>query len=130
MRSRRCWPACPGAGQAVVTVREDLPGERRLAAYLTPAAGDGQDPGPDPGVLAQAAREHAAARLPEYMVPATITVLDALPLTPNGKLDRAALPVPRAAGSAGGRDPDDAAGRDLVRDLRRRARPGAGRARG
>ena len=32
--------ACPGAGQAVVTVREDLPGERRLAAYLTPAAGD------------------------------------------------------------------------------------------
>ena len=86
--------ACPGVGQAVVIVREDAPGERRLAAYLVPAAGDGQDPGQDLGVLADAAREHAAARLPEYMVPAAIVVLDALPLTPNGKLDRAALPAP------------------------------------
>src|SRR6202044_2058488 len=84
--------ACAGVGQAVVVVREDTPGERRLAAYLTPP-GDGQGP----GVLAEAAREHAAARLPEYMVPAAITVLDALPLTPGGKLDRAALPVPGQA---------------------------------
>ena len=52
------------------------------------------------------AREHAAARLPGYMVPATITVLDGLPLTPNGKLDRAALPAPgQAAGIPGGRAP-------------------------
>jgi thioesterase domain-containing protein/aryl carrier-like protein len=86
--------ACPGVGQAVVTVREDTPGDRRLAAYLTPAAGDGQDRDQDPGVLADAAREHAAARLPEHMVPASITVLDALPLTPGGKLDREALPAP------------------------------------
>ena len=86
--------ACPGVGQAAVTVREDVPGDRRLAAYLIPAAGDGQDPGQDLGVLAEAAREHAVARLPEYMVPAAITVLDALPLTPGGKLDRAALPAP------------------------------------
>src|SRR5580692_3846667 len=92
--------ACAGVGQAVVVVREDTPGERRLAAYLTPA-GDGQDP----GVLAEAAREHAAARLPEYMVPAAITVLDALPLTPGGKLDRAALPVPGQATAGSGRDP-------------------------
>ena len=86
--------ACPGWGQVVVTVREDTPGDRRLAAYLTPAAGDGQDRDQDPGVLADAAREHAAARLPEHMVPASITVLDALPLTPGGKLDREALPAP------------------------------------
>ena len=104
-RSRRYWPRCPGVGQAAVTVREDRPGERRLAAYLTPAAGEGQDPGRDPGVLAAAAREHAAARLPEYMVPAAIVVLDALPLTPNGKLDRAALPAPGQAAAGSGRDP-------------------------
>ena len=67
--------ACPGVGQAAVTVREDTPGDRRLAAYLIPAAGGGQDPGQDLGVLAEAAREHAVARLPEYMVPAAIVVL-------------------------------------------------------
>ncbi len=97
--------ACPGVGRAAVIIREDVPGERRLAAYLVPAVGDGQDPGRDLGVLAAAAREYAAARLPEYMVPAAIVVLEALPLTPGGKLDRAALPAPRGAGIAGGRDP-------------------------
>ncbi|MEV0642655.1 amino acid adenylation domain-containing protein, partial [Streptomyces sp. NPDC050619] len=71
--------AHPAVAQAVVVVRED-----RLAAYVVAA-----------GELASAAvRELAAARLPEHMVPATVTVLDALPLTPNGKVDKAALPAP------------------------------------
>ena len=40
--------ACPGVGQAAVIIREDAPRERRLAAYLTPAVGDGQDPATPP----------------------------------------------------------------------------------
>jgi acyl carrier protein len=105
---------CPGVAQAAVTVREDVPGDRRLAAYITPAPSPGHGPGhggngtgtgsivPDAtaggnaagSALAARVREHAAARLPEYMVPAAVVVLDALPLTPNGKIDRAALPAP------------------------------------
>ena len=88
--------ACPGVAQAVVTVRQDTPGDKRLAAYLVPAAGQDQDT----DVLAAHAREHAAARLPGYLLPATITVLAALPLTANGKVDRAALPAPGYAASA------------------------------
>jgi thioesterase domain-containing protein/aryl carrier-like protein len=83
--------------RAAVTVREDTPGDKRLAAYLVPA-GDGADA----GTLAAAAREHAAAQLPDYMLPATITLLEELPLTPGGKLDRNALPAPDYAAGATG----------------------------
>ena len=93
--------SCPGVAGAAVTVREDAPGDRRLTAYVVPAAG-GRD---GDGALAAAAREHAAARLPGHMIPAAVVVLEALPLTPGGKLDKAALPAPDYAPSVAGREP-------------------------
>ena len=86
----------PGVGQAVVIAREDTPGRRQLVAYVVPA-GDGPVDG-------AGLREYAAGRLPEFMVPAAVVVLDALPVTVNGKLDTAALPAPGFTG-AGGRGP-------------------------
>ncbi len=74
-----------GINQAVVIVREDRPGDKRLVGYVTGTAHP-----PDPA----AARAALAERLPAYMVPAAVVVIDALPLTVNGKLDTRALPAP------------------------------------
>ncbi|MFE6049924.1 amino acid adenylation domain-containing protein [Kitasatospora sp. NPDC056446] len=57
--------------------------------------------GPDP----QALVDYLAGKLPDYLVPASVTVLDALPVTANGKVDRAGLPRPVFSGSASGREP-------------------------
>jgi amino acid adenylation domain-containing protein len=90
----------PLVGQAVVTAREDTPGDRRLAAYVILA--DGQVADAD-GAVAAAVRAFAAGRLPAYMVPSAVVVMDALPLTPHGKVDRKALPAPEYAGVPAGR---------------------------
>ena len=119
--------ACPGVAQAVVAVREDTAGRPAACRLRGPRRWRQRQ---DPGVLAEAAREHAAARLPEYMVPAAVMVLDALPLTPNGKLDRKALPAPAPAAAGGGRGPATVEEEILCGIVRRCARAGAGRAGG
>lgn len=72
---------------AVVIAREDVPGEKRLVAYVT-AREVNESP------TAEELRSHLKARLPEYMLPSAFVVLEHLPLTSNGKLDRRALPAP------------------------------------
>ena len=96
----------PEVAQAVVTVREDTPGDKRLAAYLVSADSDGDGDG---GLTARVL-EYTARRLPEYLRPSAIMVLGALPLTANGKVDRKALPAPdyAAAATGAGRGPQTA----------------------
>ncbi|ARU62078.1 hypothetical protein CBW65_14470 [Tumebacillus avium] len=76
----------PQVGEAVAMVREDLPGDPRLAAYVLPLPGE--------TISGRELRGFLSTRLPAFMVPGAVVVLDRLPLTPNGKLDRQALPVP------------------------------------
>ncbi|MGW5904913.1 amino acid adenylation domain-containing protein [Streptomyces althioticus] len=76
----------PQVAQAVVTLREPRPGDKRLVAHLV--SEEGGDPTP------AALHAYLAAELPDYMVPSVFVTLDALPLTGNGKIDRRALPVP------------------------------------
>lgn len=76
----------PGVTQAVVIVREDAPGDKRLVAYLI--GKDGQVP------ASADLRAALESRLPAYMIPAAFLQLEHYPLTPNGKINRLALPAP------------------------------------
>ncbi|MEH1785598.1 MAG: non-ribosomal peptide synthase/polyketide synthase [Nostoc sp.] len=67
-------------------VREDTPGEKRLVAYIVPQ--------PEQRVSVNVVRSFLKEKLPEYMLPSAIVILEALPITSNGKLDRRALPAP------------------------------------
>ncbi|WP_369938522.1 non-ribosomal peptide synthase/polyketide synthase [Xanthomonas tesorieronis] len=72
--------------EAVVLAREDVPGEKRLVAYLTESV--------ESSTTVAELRTRLLLQLPDYMVPSAFVVLPSLPLTPNGKLDRNALPAP------------------------------------
>ncbi|HEX2191399.1 MAG TPA: amino acid adenylation domain-containing protein, partial [Longimicrobiaceae bacterium] len=85
----------PAVDDAVVMLREDDPGDRRLVAYLVPPRGERA---PEAAEL----RGWLKERVPEYMVPAAFVALAEWPLSPNGKVDRAALPAPERAAEARG----------------------------
>jgi acyl carrier protein len=82
---------------AVVMLREDVPGNRRLVGYVV-ASETASRSDFDTGVLRKSLQE----RLPLYMVPAALVALEVLPLNPNGKIDREALPVPDGSHSSEG----------------------------
>ncbi|MFF5218525.1 amino acid adenylation domain-containing protein [Micromonospora sp. NPDC000442] len=86
--------AHPQVAEAAVIVREDTPGNKQLVAYAVSELTDGE------------LLQYLAQRLPGYMVPAALVILDRLPLTPSGKLDRHSMPAPAYPDDAGsGRGP-------------------------
>ena len=98
--------AHPRVARAVVSVRQDPPGGRLVG--LRRARGPAVRRMVLVRVRVNSLRRSARsrpARLPGYMVPAAVMVLDALPLNVNGKVDRRALPAPAYPAAAGGRTP-------------------------
>ena len=72
--------------RAATVLREDIPGHKRLVAYLLSNNGEAID-------IGDVLRE-ISAKMPEYMVPSAFSIVDAFPYTPSGKLDRKAFPAP------------------------------------
>lgn len=89
-----------------LVVAEDTEGGPTLAAYLVPAGGAGPSGVPaDIDIDVAEIRAHAAAALPEYMVPGAFGVIPEIPLTVSGKLDKRALPPPTPVAARGRRRP-------------------------
>ncbi|WP_052707260.1 non-ribosomal peptide synthetase [Streptomyces rubellomurinus] len=86
----------PDVQHVTVRAHEFQPGDKRLVAYVVPAAGRRDE---------AALRDHARVILPDYMVPAMVVYLDQLPLTANGKVDHKALPTPDFSPRSSGRPP-------------------------
>ncbi len=96
----------PQVREALVALREDVPGDRRLVAYLVPDQEQrtknkeqtSEESHSQFSILnsqfSGELRQFLRARLPDYMLPSAFVLLDALPLSPSGKLDRRALPAP------------------------------------
>jgi amino acid adenylation domain-containing protein len=79
----------PAVRLAIVMAREDLPGNKRLVAYVEQQQGQ--------SITAVDLKSHLTKHVPTYMVPSAFVLLEKLPLTPNGKIDRKALPVPESS---------------------------------
>ncbi|MHC3475569.1 amino acid adenylation domain-containing protein, partial [Streptomyces sp. 7R007] len=88
----------PQVAAATVAVWGDQAAEKRLVAYVVPAE---DVESRTCSLLPASVRSYVAQRLPDYLVPSVVTVLDALPVTPNGKVDKRALPEPDHASGAG-----------------------------
>lgn len=82
--------ACPQVTQAAATVHHTPTGTAHLIAYISGS----------PALEPTAIRQLLSGRLPAYLVPAQVVVLDEFPLTSSGKLDRNALPAPVFAAAA------------------------------
>jgi amino acid adenylation domain-containing protein len=77
----------PGVKEAITLTREDIPGNKRIVAYTILRADAGS-------ITGKELRMFLKTKLPEYMVPWKVLIIEAFPLTPNGKIDRKALPAP------------------------------------
>jgi hypothetical protein len=92
----------------VVVLREDVPGRKQLAAYVSlrgPVSGEvGAGATASIVGLVEELKSQVKGKLPLYMVPGAIVVLEALPRTPNGKIDRKALPAPVVGGQSEARE--------------------------
>jgi acyl carrier protein len=77
--------AHPQIQQTVVITTEDIPGDKRLVAYVVKS---------DESLTNKQIRDFLKQQLPEYMLPSVFVTLDTIPLTPNGKIDKKALPIP------------------------------------
>jgi amino acid adenylation domain-containing protein len=93
----------PAVGASAVIAREDLPGDRKLVAYVVRRDGS-RDPISD-------LRPFLASRLPEYMLPSLYVILNSLPLISSGKVDWRALPRPGVERSD---DPSDSLPQDTL----------------
>src|SRR5579863_9741478 len=83
-----------GVKEAVVVAREERGGGKRLVGYVVREGEQGAE-------LSGELRKYVQGKLPEYMVPSVVVVLEKLPLTVNGKVDRKQLPEPEAREQGG-----------------------------
>lgn len=83
----------PTVQSAVVVVREDNPGDKRLVAYVVRSGAS---------IPSAELKDLVRKRLPEYMVPSAFVEMKALPLSPNGKINRRLLPAPDWAAAESG----------------------------